>query len=123
MRIESQKKYRVFLISFAYLIMVMMGIRLGISPDGMPKEREYFYSLMLALVLTHVCIVDGKIIGKPLSIFNYWIVFWLYSIAVPVCIIRSRGWTGLKIVIVHFIALYIASNISAFITFMLLYGI
>jgi hypothetical protein len=103
--------------------MVVMGIRLGASPDGMPKEREYFYSLMLALVLTHVCIVDSKIIGKPLSIFSYWIVFWLYSIAVPVCIIRKRGWSGLKIVIVHFIGLILTQILSSFITLLLVYGI
>ena len=109
--------------SFAYLIMVVMGIRLGVSPCGMPKEREYFYFLMLALVLTHVCIIDGKIIGKPLSIFSYWIVFWLYSLAVPVCIVRSRGWAGLKIVIVHFVGLYVASIISSLVTYFLVYGI
>ena len=121
MRIESLKKYRMFLISLAYLIMVAMGVRLGFCPNGMPKEREYFYSIMLALVLTHVCIVDGRIIGKSLSIFNYWIVFMLYQIAVPVCIVRSRGWIGLKYVIIHFVGLYLVSIISSFITFILIY--
>ena len=123
MRIENQRKYRVFLIGFAYFIMAVMGIRLGISPHGMPKEMEYFYSLMLALVLTHVCIVDGKIVGKPLSIFSYWIVFWLYSIAVPVCMVRSRGWTGLKIVFIHFFGLILTQFLSSFITFLLVYDI
>jgi hypothetical protein len=93
--VESQKRYRTFLLVLVYLILFMTGIADGTSAYGLPEERRTFYTLAFALVLTHVCIVDCKIAGKPLSIFSYWLVFMLYGIAVPVSIIRVRGLRGL----------------------------
>ena len=123
MRVERQKRYRMFLIAFAYLIMVLMGMNAGASLYGMPREREYFYSLTVAFVLTHICIVDSRIVGRPLSIFSYWLVLMFYQIAVPACIVRSRGFPGLKIVVAHFIGLVLTFYVVWFVTFLLVCGI
>ncbi|MGD8499345.1 MAG: hypothetical protein PVJ86_01785 [Phycisphaerales bacterium] len=122
MQIESQRRYRRFLIVLVYLVYAMMGIRLGISSGGMPSEREVFYSLALGLVLTQICIVDGRIVGRPLSIFSYWLIFMLYGIAVPICFIRARGIAGLGILAAHFVGVMLAQIISRFVTGLLVYG-
>jgi hypothetical protein len=96
----------------AYFIVMMMGIANGAFISGMPQEREILYSFAFALVLTQVCIVDSKIVGKPLLISNYWLVFILYSIAVPICIVRARGLRGLAYVAVHFVGLELVLIIS-----------
>ncbi len=98
-----------------YFIVMMMGIANGASTYGMSEEREYFYSLTFALVLTQVCIVDSKIVGKPLSIFSYWLVFILYSIAVPISIVRARGLRGLAYVAAHFVGMKLVLIISFFV--------
>ncbi len=121
MNIESQKRYRIFLIVLAYFLMAMMGIRLGIY-QGMSIEREYVYTIILALILTYICIVDSRIVGKPLSIFSYWLVFIFYGIAVPVCIIRARGISGFVILAAHFIGLTLIKIIAWFITSLIVYG-
>ena len=100
MKIEGQKRYRAFLILMAYLIMVMSGIRNGTTYFE-NTSHEFLYIMVLALTLTNICIVDGKITGKPLSIFSYWIVFIFYGIAVPVCIIRTHGIKGIPLVLLH----------------------
>ena len=115
MKIESQRRYRTFLIVLVYLIMAMMGIRLGYY-QNIPKELGYVYAIALSLVLTQICIVDSRIVGKPLSIFSYWLIFWFYHVSVPICIIRARGKFGLVIVVAHFIGLMLIQAIFSFLT-------
>ena len=121
MKVESQRRYRTYLIVIVYLIMAMMGIRFGYY-QYISRGREIVYSLALGLVLTQICIVDSRIVGKPLSIFSYWLIFMLYGYAVPICIIWKRGKFGLVIVIAHFIALMLVKTIFAFLTTYLVFG-
>ena len=118
--IESQKRYRTFLLVLVYLIIIMMGIADGSSPYGLSEERRTFYSLAFALVLTHVCIIDCKIASKPLSIFSYWLVFMLYGIAVSVSIIRVRGLHGLAYVTAHFLGMALVFIISFYVSDLIL---
>ena len=115
--IESQRRYRTFLLVLVYLILMMMGIADGTSTYGLSEERRVFYSLALALVLTHVGIVDCRIAGKPLSIFSYWLVFIFYGIAVPISIIRARGLRGLAYVTVHFVGMTLVLIISFYVAY------
>ena len=121
MKIESQRRYRTFLIVLAYLIMAMMGIRLGYY-QYISRGRELVYSLALGLVLTQICIVDSRITGKPLSIFSYWLIFWFYHVSVPICIIRARGKFGLIIVVAHFMGLMLIQAIFSLLTRYLVLG-
>ena len=121
MNIESQRRYRTFLLVLVYFIVMMMGIANGASTSGISPGREFLFSLALALVLTQVCIVDRKIVGKPLLISSYWLVFIFYCIAVPICIVRARGLRGLAYVAAHFVGMVLVAIISLFFT-MLLFG-
>jgi hypothetical protein len=121
MKIESQRRYRTYLIVLAYFIIAMMGIRIG-RFQNISTGIGFFYALALALVLTEICIVDSRIVGKPLSIFSYWLIFMLYGYAVPICIIRARGKFGFVIVAVHLIGLILVSTTSFLITEFVVYG-
>ena len=121
MLIESQKRYRLFLIVIVYLIIAIRGLRNGTYLD-MSMDREYLFSVIIALTLTHICIVDSKIVGKPLSIFSYWIVFIFCGIAVPVCIVRAHGIKGLGIIIIHLMGFVLIFSLSFYITWLFLYG-
>jgi len=121
MYVESQRRYRTFLLVLVYLILIMMGIADGSSTYGLSEERRTFYSFAFALVLTYVCIVDCKITGKPLSIFSYWLVFIFYEIAVPVSIIRVRGLRGLAYVTVHFLSMVLVLVISFYVSDLVLF--
>jgi len=121
MKIESQRRYRTYLIVLVYLIMAIMGIRLGFY-QYISRGWELVYSLALAPILTEICIVDSRIVGKPLSIFSYWLVFMFYGYAVPICIIRARGKFGLVIVAAHLIGLILVSTVFWIVTSYLVYG-
>ena len=121
MKIESQRRYRTYLIVLVYLIAIIMGIRNGCC-DYISKGTDFIYSLALALILTEICIVDSRIVGKPLSIFSYWLVFMFFGYAVPICVIRARGKSGIVIIIAHYIGLILVSGISYFITDLIVHG-
>ena len=110
MRIESQRRYRTFLIVLAYLIISMMGIRFGIYSEL--GSAEVLYSIALALVLTQICVVDGRIVGKPLPPNSYWLILMFSPFLVPLCIIRGRGMAGLGIVAAHFIGIILVFSVS-----------
>lgn len=114
MQIESQKRYRMFLIMLVYIFMALIGIRYGIHPKV--RSFDFINAIVLALLLTQLCIVDSKIVGKPLSIFSYWVVFIFYGIAVPICIIRAHGSKGLLIIVAHLFGLLLVLVMSSFIT-------
>ncbi len=121
MQSKSQKRYRLFLIVMVYIVITSIGIRTGVF-QYISRERGIFNSLILALFLTQICIVDGRIMGKPVSIFSRWVVFMLYGIAVPVFIIRAHGLKGVIIVIAHYVALMLVYIVSWLITSCLIYG-
>ena len=115
MKIESQKRYRTYLIVLVYFIISMMGIRLGFY-QYISKGIDLLYSLALALILTEICIVDSRIVGKPLSIFSYWLIFIFYGYAIPICIIRAHGKFGVVIVAAHLIGLMLVQTMFSFLT-------
>ncbi len=117
MQIKSQKRYRMFLILLVYIFMALIGIRYGIHPEI--RSFDFINAIVLALVFTQLCIVDSKIVGKPLSIFSYWVVFMFYGIAVPICIIRAHGSRGLLIIVAHLFGLLLVLVMSSFITLLL----
>ena len=121
MKIESQRRYRTYLIVLVYFIIAMMGIRIG-RFQYISRGIGFFYALALALVLTEICILDSRIVGKPLSIFSYWLIFWFYHISVPICIIRARGKFGLILVVAHFIGLMLVQTIFSLLTRYLVFG-
>ncbi|MBN2182787.1 MAG: hypothetical protein JW715_12825 [Sedimentisphaerales bacterium] len=121
MQIQEQKRYRLFLIVLVYIVVASIGIRVGVF-QYISRERGFFNSFILALFLTQICILDGRIMGKPLSIFSYWLVFILFGIAVPVCIVRAHGLRGVGIVIAHFLGFILVYVISFLITSLLVYG-
>ncbi len=103
-----------------YLIVMMEGIACGVWALSLPRERELLYSLALALVLTQVCIVDSRIAGRPLPLTTYWLVFMLYGIAVPYCIVLARGRRGVVYVAAHFVGMALVLIISLLATGLLL---
>ena len=113
MNIKSQKRYRLFLIVLLYFVWVTIGIRMGAYGDA-SAERQVLNSFLLGIILTHLCIVDRRIVGKPLPTSFYWLVFILFGFAVPLCIIQARGVRGFVIVAIHFVSMllvYLAAGI------------
>jgi len=120
MNIERQRRYRTHLLVLVYLITMIQGIHVGVFGFELPAEREALYAIAYALVLTQVCIVDSRIVGRPLPLSTYWLVFFLYGIAVPICVVRARGLRGLGYVAAHLVGMLLMLLASSVVTGMLL---
>ncbi len=120
MQTESQRRYRTFLIVLVYLIVLIYSI--GLSSSFEVNQRDFLYSVVMAFVLTQICIIDGKISGKPLLPNTYWLVLILYPVAVPVLIIRAHGIKGAGVLIIHLLGLIFVSVVTLLIANYFLYG-
>jgi hypothetical protein len=120
MQTESQRRYRTFLIVLVYLIVAIYGV--GLSSSFEVNQRDYLYSIIIAFVLTQICIVDGKIAGKPLLPNTYWLVLIFFPVAVPVLIIRAHGIKGAGVFIIHLLGLIFVLVVTLLITNYFLYG-
>lgn len=109
------------MIVLLYFFCATVGLRVGAFGD-MSAGREVLNSFILAVILTYICIVDSRIAGKPIPISVYWLVFMLFGIAVPVCIISAHGKRGLVIVAIHIVGLVIVYVATALITSLLIRG-
>jgi hypothetical protein len=120
MQMESHRRYRTFLIVLVYLIVAIYGV--GLSSSFEVNQRDYLYSIIIAFVLTQICIVDGKIAGKPLLPNTYWLVLIFFPVAVPVLIIRAHGIKGAGVFIIHLLGLIFVLVVTLLITNYFLYG-
>jgi len=121
MQLKSQKRYRLFLLVLVYIVMASIGIRFGVFQE-ISRGSGFFHAFILGLILTKICIIDSRVMGKPLSIFSYWLIFIFYGIAVPICIVRAHGFKGLYIIVAHLAALILFFIVSWFITSCIIYG-
>jgi len=120
MEIENQRRYRTFLIVLVYLIVAIYSV--GLSSSFEVNQRDFLYWVIIAFVFTQICIVDGKISGKPLLPNTYWLVLIFYPVAVPVLIIRTHGIKGAGILIIHLLGLIFVWILTLLITNYFLYG-
>jgi hypothetical protein len=102
MQIESLKRYRLFLIVLVYLAVAIYSIGFGISFEV--GQRDLLYSVMIAFLLTQICMVDSRISGKALPPNSFWVVLMFYPIAVPMLIFRVHGFKGIGVLMIHIIA-------------------
>jgi len=106
MSVERLKKYRKFLIILVYFVAVVIGFGSCFKSE----QINLLFSFFIAALLTNLCIIDSKIVGKPLPFFSYFFVFIFFGIAAPICIIRAHGIKrGIKIILIHLVGLFLTA--------------
>ena len=121
MWVRNLRKYRTFLIVFLFLVEILMGIRTGYFIElGIEK---FLYAIAVGLAVAKICEVDSRIVGKPLPINSFWLIFFFYSIAAPICLFRTRRMKGLLIFAAYYIGILFVYGTFFYITYFLTYGL
>lgn len=120
MQVNSQRRYRLFLIVLVYLVVAIHSVSLGFSSEI--TREDWLYSIIIAFVLTQICVVDSRISGKALPPNSYWLVLITYPVTVPVLIIRNHGLKGLGILVIHLLGLALTWFVTFLITDIIVYG-
>jgi hypothetical protein len=93
MRPGSFSTLRVVLLVFAFLAAAFLGFRLGFLRRSLPDDA--LYTAALGLAVTGLCVLDARLLGKPIPLLARWVVLIAWPVSAPLCLIRSRGARGL----------------------------
>ena len=106
---KKNKRNFYLLIVCVYLLFVLMAMRqaVGIPPD----PWDLLLGFTMAVVAVILCITDARLMGKPLNRFTYWLIFFLWPVALLICLIRSIGLRGLGIFALHSVAIIILGTV------------
>jgi hypothetical protein len=118
--IAGRRRLRgIVLLSF-YLLFATHGA-IQVFPPGGGMVRVLL-AVMAASLATYGCVVDSRIIGRPIVQSVHWIMFFTWPIAVPVYLIYSRRLRGFVLLILHGIGLIVVSTVAFHLAGYLAYG-
>jgi hypothetical protein len=101
----AQRRLRRVLGLSLYAIMAASGL-LGVLLPNSGDWLSLFFAVAFAFTVTYWCIVDGRVVGHPILTSFYWLMFFLWPVAVPIYLIWTRGLRGLGFALLHAIGLW-----------------
>ena len=114
-----QKKLRRVLGLSLYALAAAWGLFPVVHP-----EHGVLYLLLIAgfsSTITYWCIVDARVIGRPILFSFYWLIFFFWPIAVPIYLIWARRLRGLGFALLHYAGLcgvcLIVFNAAGYLTY------
>ena len=119
-RSDHRKSVRFLLLLGFYLLAAIAGIMgTGQLRSGVV---HFLFSIMAASVATYWCVLDARILGRPIVQSVHWIMFFTWPLAVPIYLIRSRGLRGLGMVVLHGIGFVVVAVVAYHTAGYLVYG-
>jgi hypothetical protein len=121
----GQKKLRAIMALSIYLLVAILGAMQAIPTIFLDRSPVFLWliPIMMAYTATYWCVVDSRILGRPIVQSLHWIIFFTWPLAVPIYLIYSRGGRGLVLVILHTIGLIVVCNIAFHLAGFLAYGV
>jgi hypothetical protein len=98
----------------SYGALLMVAARTVIIHGG--SLTDQLFGSILAVLVTMTCVYDAAVLRRPWAygVRLPFLIFW--PLAVPLYVVRSRGWRGCAVVLIHgsvLIAILIAFGIIA----------
>jgi hypothetical protein len=110
----------IILLSF-YLVVAANGAMQAFPLRG--PGLGILLTVMAASLATYGCIVDSRLVGRPIVQSVHWIMFFTWPLAVPIYLIYSRGFLrGVGLFLLHGIGLIAACNAAFYLIWYLTYG-
>jgi hypothetical protein len=114
-----QRRLRRVLGVSLYALAVAWGLFQVFHPNS--GALYLLFAAAFSFTMTYWCIVDGRVFGRPILRSFYWLIFFLWPIAVPIYLIWARRLRGLGFALLHFIGLYavclVAYSVAGYLTY------
>jgi hypothetical protein len=94
------RQRRLVLIMLIYALAALLSARNTIDPVS-SRPIDILISLFLSVSFALVCAIDSRLRGKPLPIIAPLLIAVLWPLAVPMYLVGSRGWRGLRLLLLH----------------------
>jgi hypothetical protein len=62
---------------------------------------QAFFALAFSILLTYWCIIDSRVMGRPILSSFSWLIFFFWPVGAPSYLIWSRKWRGLGLAVLH----------------------
>jgi len=104
MKNSIQERMRFVLGLSLYALAALWGmVQVPYPIGGVPY---LLFVLALASTMTYWCIVDGRVAGRPILYSFYWLIFFLWPLAVPIYLVWARRLRGLGFALLHAVGLF-----------------
>ncbi|MBI3866765.1 MAG: hypothetical protein HY290_33205 [Planctomycetia bacterium] len=113
----SNRRLRLAYLVAGYLSFLMAVVRTPFAGDNRPVD--FLFGTALAVMVTMTCVFDGAVLNRPWAMGVRFPFLIVWPIALPLYIIRSRGWWGCALLLIHAVALFFVVAVIAIITFVM----
>jgi hypothetical protein len=104
-RSEEINRLRNSFLAFVYLLSMLWGIYLVVSPDDSPLDLGFRIMVSIAVVMS--CIYDARLAQKAIVLSAQGVMLFTWPVSVPIYLIWSRGVKrGLLLSALHATLLY-----------------
>jgi hypothetical protein len=83
----------------SYLVWTIVLLRVIFVPPS--KSADFLSGFVLAFLITMVCVYDAAAVGQPWAFGERLPFLILWPVAVPIYVVRSRGWWGCVLLMIH----------------------
>jgi hypothetical protein len=116
----SGRALRNAMLATIYLAAALYGVKTGATATQ--TGSSIVMSLCIGILMTLFAAEDSRVMGRPLPHTARWIVYFLWPIAVPVVVLRTRGAKGLPIFLLHVFLIVLTYSVCMIITEARLHG-
>lgn len=104
MSAASNRHIRMAYLGASYLVLVITLTRTLVAPRDV--LNDYLLGTTLAVLVTMTCVYDAAVRGRPWAFGARFPFLVVWPVATPLYVIRSRGWWGLVVLLIHFAVLF-----------------
>ena len=117
---QAQDRKRLyFFIGGLYFLAVIVAVRAACKLEvGLV---DLLIRVIVPLMMARTCAADARLMGKPINLLSQWHILLAWPIALPICLVRSRGWRGVGLVALHLAAVMTILVLAVFTRVILLY--
>lgn len=93
------------------IVRALLALTFAWGLRGSFQQQGYevlFFSVGLSVLATQFCMIDSKLVGKPLPWSMQWLVYFTWPLFVPIYLVWTRGWRKLHVVVLY-IGVYLAA--------------
>lgn len=116
----ARRRVRAHMIVLVFLVSILWGLHYALTWDS--EGIQLVLGLLSAFVVTHCCIADSKVVGKPILLSFQWLMFCFWGISAPLYLVWSRRLRGIGLAIGFVLLFQILLYLTFYVTAFLVHG-
>lgn len=116
----AHRRVRTHMLILLFLVSILWGLHGALTWQS--EGVRLALTLLTAFVVTHCCIADSRVVGKPILLSFQWLMFLFWGISAPMYLVWTRRLRGAALAIGYLLLLGILFYMTFFATAALVHG-